>query len=1143
MNIAFADTIEKIYYFDDPHFISVDGSYQVVGFESTMQSAPAGYPSLPYHAISLLLPPGHEAVNIEVLPEGKETLSGTYSLYPAQYVQPYSKEKSGQFLLNQDIYNQSGSYPDNIRGQLSTEYMNGFGFAFCAITPIEYVPKEQQLSYYHTITVRITTQIHSNKSSLAIPSTVCESHFETIQKLAQNPEMITKYERDLRDGEYEVLLITPEAFINDFSDLIDMYLTQGLRTEIVTTQTIASTMTGVDLQEKIRNYIIQEYQTNGIRYVILGGDDEHIPHRGFYCEVQSSSLYTDDDIPADLYYSALDGTWNDDNDNLWGEIGEDDLLPDVSVGRMSFSNSAELGNILNKSMSYQENPVLGELTNPIFAGEDLYNSPQTWGGDYLDLLIGLREDNGYTTNGIPATQNIEKLYDRDLGYWSASTLISKINEGKSYVHHSGHANQTYCMRMDDSDITNANFSNVNGTTHNYTHIYTHGCLSGAFDSNDCIAEDIVNLENFAASFIGNSRYGWFNEGQTEGPSEHLHREYVNALYTLRKDRIGEAHLYSKINTAPWVNAPGQHEEGALRWCFYCCNVIGDPVMSIWTDEPISIQVTYPDSIFIGQTQMQVSISSFSNVEGLVCTIIKDGIYHGSGTVDATGLATIDIDPIFTDAGTAQMIITGYNCLKASYDIIIIPSSGAYVIIDSVATKDSNNNIPEYAEEVSFDFVLKNVGTQDATNVTATISSDDEYISCSYSAANFGTITAGGIATQEDVLPIIVDEYIPDQHVALLSMNISADDKQYWATQFSIILNAPVLEIGQCQIDDSAGDNDGVLDPGETVLLTIPTLNSGNATSPSASSTLNCTNNLITIQNSSVNLGAIASGDAANSVFTVSASDQIEEGSAVTFDFSVDAGLYDIDEAISMTIGLIIEDFETGDFSMFDWYFNGDADWTISNTDVYEGFFSAKSGAIGHSSETSLKIDVEVFTDGEISFWKKVSSENNYDYLQFYIDGSLQDEWSGESSWSEESYSVLAGVHTFEWRYDKDVYVTGGSDCAWIDYIIFPPLGAPTANDDPSIIAQNYLSENFPNPFNNSTHIHFAIKQSSHVTIEIYNILGQKVRTIADDEFSAGNHEVQWDGRDAFERKAANGVYFYKMNTDTFNQTRKMILMK
>ncbi|MCD6330458.1 MAG: T9SS type A sorting domain-containing protein, partial [Candidatus Cloacimonetes bacterium] len=840
----------------------------------------------------------------------------------------------------------------------------------------------------------------------------------------------------------------------------------------------------------------------------------------------------------------LDGTWNDDGDNLWGEIGEDDLLPDVSVGRMSFSNSAELANILNKSMMYQENPILGELTKPILAGEDLYDNPQTWGGDYLDLLIGYHEDNGYTTEGIPATNNIEKLYDRDIGYWSSSTLISKINEGKSYVHHSGHASETYCMRMSNSDITNSNFSNLNGTTHNFTHIYTHGCLSGAFDSNDCIAEKIVNLENFAASFIGNSRYGWFNEGQTEGPSEHMHREYVIALYTLRTDRIGEAHLNSKIYTAPWVNAPGQHEEGALRWCFYCCNVIGDPVMPIWTDEPIDMQVMCPDSIFIGQNQVQVTVTSIgATVEGLVCTLLKDGEFHGTGTVSAFGSATIDIEPIFTDVGTAQLFVTGYNCIKSIYDIVIIPSAGAYVIIDSVATRDANNNIPEFSEEVRFDFVLKNVGTQDAPNVNATLSSDDEYITCSYSSAFFDTIFAGGTATQENVLPIIIDDYVPDQHIAAITMDITADGKQNWNTQFTIVLNAPVLEMGNYQIDDSAGNNDGVLDPGETVIMIIPTLNIGHAISPDAQATLSCSENLIIIQNTSISLGQIEAGDTANAIFTVTASSQLEEGTAIIFGYDVVAGAYELEEEIGMTIGLIIEDFETGDFSMYDWYFGGDADWTISEANPYEGNYCVKSGNIPNSSESSLYIDVEVFTEGVISFWKKVSSENNYDYLQFYIDGSLQDEWSGESPWSEESYNVTPGIHTFEWRYDKDVYVTGGQDCAWIDYIIFPPLGAPTSNDDPAQITQNFLAENFPNPFGNVTNIQFALKNPSKVTIEIYNILGQKVKTISEEELPAGVHSTCWDGKDSFGHPVANGVYFYRMNTDEFHQTRKMILIR
>ena len=62
--------------------------------------------------------------------------------------------------------------------------------------------------------------------------------------------------------------------------------------------------------------------------------------------------------------------------------------------------------------------------------------------------------------------------------------------------------------------------------------------------------------------------------------------------------------------------------------------------------------------------------------------------------------------------------------------------------------------------------------------------------------------------------------------------------------------------------------------------------------------------------------------------------------------------------------------------------------------------------------STMEIDVDVTTDGEISYMKKVSSESNYDFLKFYIDGQLQGEWSGEVSWSAETFLVNAGQHTF-----------------------------------------------------------------------------------------------------------------------------------
>jgi hypothetical protein len=126
--------------------------------------------------------------------------------------------------------------------------------------------------------------------------------------------------RNSREDEYQILIITPSQFENEFQSYIDLYLMRGLLTEIVTIEYINANMPGQDTAEKIRNYIIQEYQDSGIEQVLLAGDVEYVPYRGFYCYVDYGSGYEDDDIPSDLYFSALDGTWNDDGDNLWGEI-------------------------------------------------------------------------------------------------------------------------------------------------------------------------------------------------------------------------------------------------------------------------------------------------------------------------------------------------------------------------------------------------------------------------------------------------------------------------------------------------------------------------------------------------------------------------------------------------------------------------------------------------------------------------------------------------------------------------------------------------------------------------------------------------------------------------------------------------------
>ncbi len=668
---ASAGRVEFGYHFDNPTVKNI-GEYQTLVFANSLLSSLPGQPALPYQQVKLMLPPGESAKSIEITFSDETELAGKFSLYPQQEVRPVGNAVPVKIIKDEAVYNLNATYPANPQGHLITSFLNGRAFALSTFTPLRYNPVTGKASYYSSVKVIVETETDINAQN-ALSNLSVDSKLAA--RFADNPEMDNLYSsmrRPLTDI-YEILIVCTSGYSSAFEGMRAAYLKEGLRSQVVTFETIKSSMTGTDDPERIRNFIIKEYKAHGIQQVVLAGDAELIPYRGFYAYVQSGLGYTDYNIPSDVYYSALDSTWDTDNDAIWGEPGEEDLLPDISVGRLPFSNPTELNALLHKSYNYQFAPVDGEFRNILLAGEYLYPAPYlTYGSYYMKLLVGLRTNYGYTTSGIPVTYPIDTLYDDETSSWSKQTLINHLNMGRPMLNHVGHANETYVMRLGNGDITNSNFSGLNGVTHNYTIVYTHGCDCGAFDNNtsDCIGERMVNIDNFAAAFIGNSRYGWFNEGTGDGPSEHLHREFMDALFHDKINRLGSAHLQSKIATSPWVTAPGQWETGALRWCFYDCNVLGDPAMAAFTDNPIIIKTVYPDNVLLGTTTLPVLVTSEgSAVEGLSCVVIENGAMIGKATTDASGNCTIALSPAIIEPGNVQLVVSGYNCVPATYNLV------------------------------------------------------------------------------------------------------------------------------------------------------------------------------------------------------------------------------------------------------------------------------------------------------------------------------------------------------------------------------------------------------------------------------------------------------------------------------------------
>jgi hypothetical protein len=151
----------------------------------------------------------------------------------------------------------------------------------------------------------------------------------------------------------------------------------------------------------------------------------------------------------------------------------------------------------------------------------------------------------------------------------------------------------------------------------------------------------------------------------------------------------------------------------------------------------------------------------------------------------------------------------------------------------------------------------------------------------------------------------------------------------------------------------------------------------------------------------------------------------------------------------------------------------------------------------------------------------------FDWTQYYVDVTVP---TGVNAKALEVrlhvYSTFTG--TIYWD-DLDVQVIGASTSARNG-----KNGLPKTFD---------LSNNYPNPFNPSTEIQFSVPKTANISLIIYNLLGQRVRTLAQGVYAPGQYRVTWDGRGEYGQTLASGVYFSRLETGSVALVKKMLMMK
>ena len=531
--------------------------------------AKTGEPNVLGKGIYILLPQGKKPISITAKSENVISFGVGYDIEPVQEQLPVSKISIEKNQINNNAVHSSYKlFPGSLYTNLGIQSFRGYNILVLRLNPIQYNAIDGEIIFYQKIKLDITLK-NDNENTLYRDT----KHDEfQIKKMVDNKDIISTYKcneiKPLVEEQYDLVIITPDFLEDCYRPLKSYHESNGIKTLIKPVEEIYSNYEGVDKQEKIRNYIRFCYQNYGIEYVLLGGDNDTIPAR----RINMKYL----DIPSDLYYSCLDGPYNYDEDEFWGETndgenGEDvDMTADVYLGRACTDNPQDVENFICKTVSYlNTDPNDTYLKKVINVAEYLF--PFTWGSSYMDELIDECDTNGHTTEGIPSDRyDVFRLYDSLFYNWDKQDLISKLNQGKHIVNHLGHSFYHWNMKLQREDMPLL-------TNDKYFFEYSQGCNAGGFDDpngKDCIAEYLtIKTKNAAFAGIYNTREGLGIWLSTDGASQHFHREFWDAVFGEDIITISKANEDSKQDNLWRV------DNLMNRWIYFELTYFGDPTIS------------------------------------------------------------------------------------------------------------------------------------------------------------------------------------------------------------------------------------------------------------------------------------------------------------------------------------------------------------------------------------------------------------------------------------------------------------------------------------------------------------------------------------------------------------------------------------
>jgi hypothetical protein len=844
--------------YDIENISDVGKTFQKISYWNEGEFIEAGKPNLP--RFTRLVTLSNEGdVSIELINYEVEIISNII-VYPSQELQSESKPPKNHFSFDENYYLEGEIFPSQIVEIGNPAIMRDLRVVNVTINPFQYDPQTQELKIYKNVEFVINCE-RLNGANPKRERTTRSRSFESIYKSSViNYKAEPIWDEVFHQPNYLFIYPNNTQVESVLQDLIDWKKQKGFHVVSVSTSQTGTTLNA------IKSYIQNAYDTweNPPEFICLIGD--------------AGGIFS---IPTD----HLDGG---EGDHSYVLLEGNDILADAFIGRLSFNSIFELQTIIYKILHYEKEPYLGN-TN-WYNKALLVGDPTTSGQSCVDTKISIKEMISQYSDNF----SFNEVYSAP---W-VSQISNGFNEGVSYFNYRGY----YGMSgWDLNEISNLNNDFMLPVAVLLT--CSVGDFEGTYDS---------RTERFLkAGSPGNPKGAIAAIGTATSDTNTCFNNCVDAgiYYGIFVDRIyhlGGALNRGKLNL---FNCYPNNPYNSVYKFSYWNNLMGDPGMEIWTSTPEPMTVTYNSLVPIGSNLSEVIVTTNAGnpIENAWVTILKeDDEIFSTGYTDDIGMIYLPIEANST--GEVNLTVTKHNYIPHLGNFNIIQND-VFINVFEINIDDDNigsssgngNGMINPGESIELNISLENFGSITANSVTASITSEDDFITITDNAESYGNIPAGSSTYSSDDFDFSIDSNVLDSSELIIDITIQGINNNQWDDKIYLTIEGANLQPVSYSVIDG---NNAVLDPGETVEFTVTIENSGTVTSDQVSGFLFCSNNQITIADPVGYFGNITPGNQLTNEtdrFIISANQEIIHGTQINMELQ----LYNPD-GYDNTISFIIE---------------------------------------------------------------------------------------------------------------------------------------------------------------------------------------------------------------------------------------------